>query len=182
MNWKPYADRLASEVTHAVSRWRPVVATVPRHVFVPRWWAWSASGAGFYADTWELREEPADPDGWLDTAYSDRSLITRVGPLHADYAAPGQRATGRPTSSATLPGLVVQTAAGDDPPTVHQSGPRRLWDILDDTRHAWLRDGSLPAYGAKVTITPDGSIHLKRGRWQAEIPASEGEAALRSGG
>jgi protein-L-isoaspartate O-methyltransferase len=110
LNWKPYADRLASEVTHAVSRWRPVVATVPRHVFVPRWWAWSASGAGFYADTWELREGPADPDGWLDTAYSDRSLITRVGPLHADYAAPGQQATGRPTSSAALPGLVVQMA------------------------------------------------------------------------
>jgi len=72
-------------------------------------------------------------------------------------------------------------AAAAGPP-VHQSGPRRLWDILDDTRHAWLRDGSLPAYGAKVTITPDGSIHLERGRWQAEIPASEGEAALRSGG
>jgi hypothetical protein len=51
-------------------------------------------------------------------------------------------------------------------PVVHQSGPHRLWDTLDRLRHAWLRDGSLPAYGAKVTITPDGGITLKRGRWQ----------------
>jgi hypothetical protein len=34
-----------------------------------------------------------------------------------------------------------------------------------------LRDRSLPGYGAKVTITPDGGIHLKRGRWRADIPA-----------
>jgi hypothetical protein len=63
------------------------------------------------------------------------------------------------------------TGTADDPSVVHQSSPRRLWDITDDIRHAWLRDGRLPAYGATVTITPDGSIHLTRGRWQATIPA-----------
>jgi protein-L-isoaspartate O-methyltransferase len=63
------------------------------------------------------------------------------------------------------------SGSGDDPPVVHESGPRRLWDILDGLRRTWLRDGSLSAYGAKVTITPDGAIHLKRGRWQAAIPA-----------
>ena len=36
------------------------------------------------------------------------------------------------------------TGAGDDTPTVHQGGPRRLWDILDGIRLDWLRDGSLP--------------------------------------
>lgn len=61
------------------------------------------------------------------------------------------------------------TGTGDDPPAVHQSGSQRLWDILDDLRHTWLRDGSLPAYGADVTITPGGGIHLQRGRWQAAI-------------
>jgi protein-L-isoaspartate O-methyltransferase len=58
----------------------------------------------------------------------------------------------------------------DGLPVVHQSGPRRLWDIVDDLRGAWLRDGTLPAYGAAVTITPDGTIQLTRGRWQATIP------------
>ena len=58
---------------------------------------------------------------------------------------------------------------GRPAPVVHQSGPRWLWDDLDSIRHAWLRDGSLPAYGAKVTISPDGSVHLTRGRGQATI-------------
>jgi hypothetical protein len=58
------------------------------------------------------------------------------------------------------------------PPVVRQEGPRRLWDIADEIRHAWLTDGTLPAYGAAVTITPDGAIRLVKGRWQAEIPAT----------
>jgi protein-L-isoaspartate O-methyltransferase len=61
------------------------------------------------------------------------------------------------------------SATADDPPAVHQSGPRRLWDTLDSIRHTWLRDGNLPTYGASVTITPDGSVHLSRGRWQATL-------------
>ena len=36
------------------------------------------------------------------------------------------------------------TGTRDGPPTVHQSGPQRLWDILDGIRLGWLRDGSLP--------------------------------------
>jgi SAM-dependent methyltransferase len=62
------------------------------------------------------------------------------------------------------------TGTADDRPLVHQSGPRRLWDIVDEIRHAWLRDGKLPAYGASVTIAPDGAITLKRGGWRTSIP------------
>jgi protein-L-isoaspartate O-methyltransferase len=358
LDWKPHAERLAGEVTDPVSRWRPLVASVPRHVFVPHWMA---------------------------AAYKDRTLVTRLGPLHADHAQPAGHPSGRPTSSSTQPGLVVQmyrhagitdgadildvgtgsgygcallarrlgdhrvtsvdvddyqvkaaaerladiglhpdvtacdatgalpgcydrivsmmsvapipagwltalrpggrlvtvlagtglivtadktpdggaagrtewdragfmaarsgpdypprlldefpdardadgeqvaagrypvvsishawelwsmlgvmvpgvqdhyeesgdgqrtawllhpdgswaraTVTADGPPVVHQAGPRRLWDILDDIRDAWLRDGTLPAYGASVTITPGGGIQLTRGRWQAAIPA-----------
>lgn len=386
MDWKPHAERLAGEVTHPVSRWRPAVAAVPRHVLVPCWWAWSAPGPGFRSFPWTLRDGPASPGAWLGAAYSDRSLVTRIGPLHADHAGPGDRPAGPPTSSATMPGLAVQmlqhgriadgmdvldvgtgsgygcavlaarlgghhvtsidvdgyltkaaterldrtglhpkvvtcdatgplpgtydriiatvavrpipaswlaalrpggrlvatitgtsliitadktpdggaagrtewdrasfmqtrggpdydglpglinrfarirdaegehvstgrypvvnvaeaqelystlgvtvpggvlhnyrqsadgertawmlahdgswaraTGTGDDPPAVHQSGPRRLWDILDDLRHTWLRDGSLPVHGANVTVTPGGGIRLRRGRWQAAI-------------
>ncbi len=350
---------------------------------MPRWWSWSAAGSGFGSDVWELRDGPADEGGWLCAAYGDRSLVTQVGPLHADHGQLGDRVVGMPTSSATLPGLIVQmlrhahlvdgadvldvgtgsgygcavlarrlggqhvtsvdvdayltevaaerlagiglrpqlmtcdatgplpgaydrivatvavrpipaswlaalrpggrlvttitgtaliitadktddggatgrtewdragfmhtradadyppglgerfaiireaegdqigvgcypvvnvveaweiwsmlgivapgiehhyqqagdgrrtawmlhpdgswaraTSADGDTPTVHQSGPRRLWDILDDIRHRWLRDGSLPVYGATVTITPDGVCYLKRGRWRATV-------------
>ena len=102
MDWKARADRLAAEVTHPASRWRPLVAAMPRHVFVPRWWAWSQRGPLLWHDTWELRDGPADPPGWLDAAYSDKSLVTRVWPLHADHAGPADRPTGRPTSSQRL--------------------------------------------------------------------------------
>jgi hypothetical protein len=64
------------------------------------------------------------------------------------------------------------TATGHQPPRIRQAGPRRLWDHLDNLRDQWLRDGSLPAYGATVIITPDGSITFQRGTWEATIPAS----------
>ena len=385
MNWEPRAAQLAAAVTHPASRWRPAVTAVPRHLFTPRWWTWAGPGPGLWHDTWELRDGPADPAAWLGAAYADRSLITQVGPLHADHAAPVDRPTGLPTSSATLPGLLLQmyrhavitdstdvldigtgsgygtallchrlgdrrvtsvdvdeyltkaaadrldstgqhpqvtaadatgplpgtydrivstvavrpvpaswltalrpggrlvttitgtsliitadktpdggatgqtewdragfmrtrtgpayppaaleqftairdargdqvttgrfpvvnvneawelystlgltlpgvehhfeedpdgtrtawmvypdgswaraSAVGDEPPVVHQSGPQRLHDMLDGLRDGWLNDGSLPAYGAKVTIGPDGSLTFRRGRWTASIPA-----------
>jgi hypothetical protein len=61
------------------------------------------------------------------------------------------------------------TSANGEAPIVHQSGPRRLWDLLDDIRDTWLCDGSLPLYGATATISPDGATHLQRGRWQAAM-------------
>ena len=61
------------------------------------------------------------------------------------------------------------SAEGSDPPVVHQSGARRLWDLLDEVREMWLREGSLPVYGASATISPNGSIHLRRGKWCATL-------------
>ncbi|HEY1619724.1 MAG TPA: methyltransferase domain-containing protein, partial [Streptosporangiaceae bacterium] len=66
---------------------------------VPRWWQ---DGTG------ELRDGPAGPAAWLTAAYCDQTLVTRIGSRHADLAAPGTRARGLPTSSGTLPGLVVR--------------------------------------------------------------------------
>ncbi len=376
--WERHAAWLAGRVTEPGSRWRPVVTAVPRHLFVPRWWA---SGDG-----WQLRDGPAMPvEDWLGGVYRDMSLVTQVGTLHADHASRDDRPDGRPTSSSTMPGLVVAmyrhamisdgvdvldvgtgsgygaallatrfgdehvtsidvdpylikaaeerldrtglhpvltvtdatgplpgtydrivsmtsvapvpaswlaalrpggrlvttltgtgllvtanrtrdggargqtehyragfmeartgpdyppsllhaipgaldgdagevttgrylvvntswawelcsmlgvtvpgiehhfetaedgtrtawlahpdgswaraSAKDDDPPVVRQGGPRRLWDKVDEIRHDWLTDGSLPAYGAAVTISADGSVRLEKGRWQATIPA-----------
>ncbi|WP_214409873.1 methyltransferase domain-containing protein [Sphaerisporangium fuscum] len=376
MDWQSRAHQLADRVTHPGSRWRAAVAGTPRHRFVPAWWAWSG-------DHWEVRYGPADEAAWLDNAYRDKTLVTKIGTLHADQAEAHDAPTGRPTSSSTLPGLVLQmyrharigdkdrildvgTGSGygtallchlfgqdqvtsidvdeyvtsvatsrladldhhpriapidataqlpwtfdrivamvavrpipaswlaalnpggrlvttisntslivsavktddggavgqverdwamfmktrtgadyppgltslmqtarttegdrvklgrfpvidieenawelrsmleimapgveldhhqagatrialmvhedgswaravqtdDEPPVVHQGGPRRLWDVLDEARDHWLRNGMLPLYGASVRITPDGAIHLRRGRWKATI-------------
>ena len=380
MNWQAHAAWLARQVTQPRSRWRPLIAAMPRHEFVPRWW--SDHGHG-----WTPQDGPSMPgQEWADAVYRDMSLITQVGTQHADHAASHDRPQGRPTSSSTMPGLVVTmyrhamidddtdildigtgtgygaallaarlgddrvttididpylvktaeeriaatglrplaavadatgplpghydrivsmtsvapippswlaalrpggrivttltgtgliitanktpdggaagqtefdragfmhartapdyppgllrtipgaldgdtgdittgrypvvnisrawelystigvtlpgiehhyeegedgtrtawlahpdgswaraTATGDEPPEVRQDGPQRLWDTADQIRHTWLTDGNLPAYGAAVTITPDGAIHLKKGRWKATIPAS----------
>ncbi|MFC5187148.1 methyltransferase domain-containing protein [Actinomadura harenae] len=108
MDWKPHAARLAEQVTHTTSRWRPIVESVPRHVFVPRWWSWDRPAPGPYGSAvWSLVNGPADRQAWFTAAYTDRSRVTRVGALHADDARADEQATGSPTSSATLPGLVV---------------------------------------------------------------------------
>jgi protein-L-isoaspartate O-methyltransferase len=101
VDWEPAAARLAVGVTDPTSRWRPLVAATPRHVFVPRWWEREGT------TDWTVRDGPASASDWLAAAYSDRSLVTRVGIAHADHARPGDHSQGRPTSSSTMPGLVV---------------------------------------------------------------------------
>ncbi|MBT2228842.1 methyltransferase domain-containing protein [Nonomuraea sp. NEAU-A123] len=105
MTWHEHAARLAASVTSRGSRWREPVTTTPRHLFVPRWWD-TPTGASF--GTWQLRDGLADEQEWLATGYRDESLITQVAGVHADHATPGQVLAGRPTSSSTLPGLVVR--------------------------------------------------------------------------
>ncbi|WP_217169994.1 methyltransferase domain-containing protein [Streptomyces sp. AC512_CC834] len=100
MIWETCAADLADRVTHRSSRWRRPVARIPRHVFVPAWWEAED-------DQWVLRD-PVNEGQWYPAAYADRSLVTRVGPRHADRAKPDDHPTGRPTSSATLPSLVVR--------------------------------------------------------------------------
>ncbi|MFJ1756522.1 hypothetical protein [Kitasatospora sp. NPDC088134] len=100
-DWRPRAAALSAAVVHPASRWAQPLARTPRHVFVPRWWR-------HLPDTgWTLREGAADEQRWLSAAYTDHTLVTRVGPLHADHADPADHPEGLPTSSSTLPTLVV---------------------------------------------------------------------------
>jgi protein-L-isoaspartate O-methyltransferase len=101
MDWETHARRLAADVVRPDSRWHEPLATTPRHEFVPRWFANKGC-------RWVLRHGADDTEAWMHAAYTDQTLVTRVGPLHADYAEPGSVTEGQPTSSSTLPGLVVQ--------------------------------------------------------------------------
>jgi hypothetical protein len=92
VDWQSQARRLADEVTDPVSRWYAPLSFTPRHVFVPRWW-----------ENRTLHDGPADEQAWMAAAYSDRTLVTQLGPLHADHATPGDRPAGAPTSSSTWP-------------------------------------------------------------------------------
>jgi hypothetical protein len=60
-------------------------------------------------------------------------------------------------------------ATGHEIPLVHQSGPRRLWDELDDLREEWLVNGYFQLYGARAFIAHNGAVLLARGGWKATI-------------
>ncbi|MFD0628543.1 hypothetical protein ACFQ2K_43900 [Streptomyces sanglieri] len=59
----------------------------------------------------------------------------------------------------------AETMPGARTSTVHQGGPRRLYDLLDQIRWYWVENGELPVYGARVVIAPDGTTTLSRGGW-----------------
>lgn len=100
-DWPGRAVALADTVTTAHDGWGSAVASIPRHQFVPAWWEPDAGG-------WALRTGRAAPGEWGDAAYADRTLVTRVGADHADHATAWDRPAGRPTSSATEPGLLLR--------------------------------------------------------------------------
>ncbi|MFD7136956.1 methyltransferase domain-containing protein [Streptomyces sp. NPDC059894] len=100
MDWEPYAAGLAAQVAHPGSDWWGPLTDTPRHEFVERWFTPGERG-------WLVVDGPSDETAWAKAAYADSTLVTRVGPVHADHAQPGQAVTGHPTSSSTLPSLVV---------------------------------------------------------------------------
>src|SRR5258708_6485231 len=94
---------MAANIADPGSRWHAAVRSVPRHLLVPRWFTQRRDG-----ETGEVREGSSDEPTWLDAAYDGRrTLVTRIGTVHADHADPGTRYDGWSTSSATMPGLVL---------------------------------------------------------------------------
>ncbi|SQD99562.1 Methyltransferase type 11 [Parafrankia sp. Ea1.12] len=130
-SWRAHARTLADQVTHPGSRWHQALVDTPRHRFVPAWWDDSDG-------PWVLRR------GQLAGAYADRSLVTRVGPLHADLAEDDDHPRGRPTSSSTAPSLAV---------TMYRYGHlSRGLDIADV--------GTGSGYGAALLARRYGSRHV----------------------
>ncbi|MEV0277750.1 methyltransferase domain-containing protein [Streptomyces sp. NPDC050610] len=173
MEWQQAARKLAGEATGPGSRWRAAVESVPRHELIPRWWRHDGSGG------WMLRDGAADPEAWRAGGYANRSLITRVGRLHADHAGPDDRPTGTPTSSATLPSLVVRMLRHgrlDDDADVldvgtgsgysaalltHRFGDRRVTSVDVDpylTEAASERLGRLGLHPAIETVDATGPL------------------------
>lgn len=94
--------------------WRPAIETVPRHLFVP----------GFYLPTGQISpqgleiSEPItaklDYERWLDTVYTDTSLATQIDGDEPNWDHPEPYEGGTPTSSSTMPSLVVGMWADAD--------------------------------------------------------------------
>jgi methyltransferase of ATP-grasp peptide maturase system len=107
-DFRPLAQRLADQLADAgdlrSEAWRAAVEAVPRHLFVPAFFRETDSPR---ETLWEpvTRERIGDAE-WLRLSYTNETWVTQ---LDHDIL-PEQRETpspGVPTSSSTLPGLVV---------------------------------------------------------------------------
>ncbi|MEU4836011.1 ATP-grasp peptide maturase system methyltransferase [Streptosporangium sp. NPDC023615] len=97
------ADRLVLNGCLRDPGWREAVESVAREPFLGS----AIAGATGYGDRWEVaRREEMGEDEWLDLVYRDETWVTQVDGVMVD-AARGP-ALGAPTSSSTLPGLVVR--------------------------------------------------------------------------
>ena len=146
MDWTPHAERLAAEVTYPQSRWYGPITATPRHLLVPRWWQSRRQRSRGIWDPWqwEVCDGLGDPEQWLSAAYADQTLVTRIGPLHADHAGPDDHPTGRATSSSTMPGLVLRMLRHT-----------RVYDGADV-----LDVGTGPGYGAALLAHRLGDRHV----------------------
>jgi methyltransferase of ATP-grasp peptide maturase system len=70
------ADRLAASGALRSPRWISAFETVPRHVFVPKFYVDPA-----HRGNWELVDgaAPGQRDRWLDLVYRDDALVTKLG-------------------------------------------------------------------------------------------------------
>jgi methyltransferase of ATP-grasp peptide maturase system len=103
------AATLADEGAITSPHWREAFATVPRHLFTPRFFLHADDG-GFQA------VDSGDPE-WLAAVYSDRTLVTQ---LDADDSAWHRTretgpTSGRPSSSSTQPRLMAWMLHALDP-------------------------------------------------------------------
>jgi protein-L-isoaspartate O-methyltransferase len=140
--WAKAAEALADKVTADAPEWRDTVANTPRHLLVPNWWQPVPDGP---EREWARVSHSSDGDaGFSGAAYANKTLVTRVGSLHADQASDGDRATGDPTSSGTVPALIVDMAHRLDARTGH-----RILDV-----------GTGTGYSAALFARRFGSAHV----------------------
>lgn len=161
------ADRLAADGLLAEPGWWAAVEAVPREPFLgPAVYRPADGPSGFH---WEpVRRAETGEDTWLRMAYDDLTWVTQVdGVLAEDAAGP---VAGAPTSSSTLPSLVVRMleAAGIDVGDsvleigtgtgystallCHRLGARRVTSIEYDPAVAARASRAITAAGFQPTL------------------------------
>ncbi|WP_406436316.1 ATP-grasp peptide maturase system methyltransferase [Streptomyces sp. NBC_00631] len=108
------AEQLARDGSVADPRWLAAVEEVPRHRFVPGFYLSSGKLDEHGLTVWEPVTAELDRGKWLTAAYSDATLITQFDDQEPDWTAPRIRHGGAPTSSSTLPSLVLRMWADAD--------------------------------------------------------------------
>ncbi|MDI6407462.1 ATP-grasp peptide maturase system methyltransferase [Streptomyces albus] len=138
------AKDLAEDGILADSAWRAAVETVPRHQFVPGFYLPTDERDAHGLTVWEPVTAELDYGRWLAATYSDTTLITQFDGDEPDWEQPAVRHGGAPTSSSTLPSLVV-----------------RMWaDAEIQEGHTVLEIGTGTGYSAALACERLGSAHV----------------------
>ncbi len=88
--------------------WRRAVEEVPRHRFVPGFYQSTEAPSELGLTVWQPVTAASDYGRWLAAAYTDTTLITQFDGEEPDWDHADRREGGAPTSSSTLPSLVMQ--------------------------------------------------------------------------
>ncbi|MGQ4516814.1 ATP-grasp peptide maturase system methyltransferase [Streptomyces sp. DW26H14] len=108
------AEDLADDGALTDPGWRSAVERVPRHRFVPGFYLPADERDGQGLTVWEPVTAESGRDRWLAAVYSDTTLVTQFDGEEPDWNDPHVRHGGAPTSSSTLPSLVVRMWADAD--------------------------------------------------------------------
>ncbi|MFI7103386.1 ATP-grasp peptide maturase system methyltransferase [Streptomyces sp. NPDC050161] len=146
------ADRLTEDGTLTEPEWRSAARTVPRELFTGSYFM---PVAGSVPTSYRLVRE--GKPGWLEGVYSDDTLITQLdGRIRPDDVTEGT-VTGSPSSSSTLPSLVL-----------------RMWQQLGaEVGHQVLEIGTGTGYSTALGAHRLGDANLT----SIEYDPAVGEAA-----
>ncbi|MEJ1195832.1 MULTISPECIES: ATP-grasp peptide maturase system methyltransferase [unclassified Streptomyces] len=137
--------------------WRATMDRVPRHVFVPGFYLAADERDERGLTVWEPVTADIDYGRWLAAAYSDATLITQLDGEEVDWRNPAVRHGGAPTSSSTLPSLVL-----------------RMWSDADVIEgHTVLEIGTGTGYSTALACERLGSSHVT----SVEVDSDRLEAA-----
>ncbi|MFC8099992.1 ATP-grasp peptide maturase system methyltransferase [Streptomyces sp. NPDC057363] len=138
------AKDLAETGSPVDQAWQAVAERVPRHAFVPGFYLPAEERDERGLTVWEPVTADIDYGRWLASAYSDTTLITQLDGEEADWENPVVRHGGAPTSSSTLPSLVL-----------------RMWSDADITEgHTVLEIGTGSGYSTALACERLGSSHV----------------------
>ncbi|MER0245311.1 methyltransferase domain-containing protein [Streptomyces sp. HSW2009] len=151
-------------------RWLDVFSTVPRHLFVPRWYEMGTTDKGVAA--WRMLD--TTDERRLPLVYRDETLVTTLDPDTAERV-DEHTWTGIPTSSSTLPsvlaGMLEDLGIEDDDLVLHiGTGTGYLVALL------CARLGQRAVYSIDIdpTTVESAREHLAQAGYEPQLAVGDG--------
>ncbi|PKR44595.1 ATP-grasp peptide maturase system methyltransferase [Streptomyces sp. EAG2] len=155
------AEAIAVDGELADPAWREAAESVPRELFTGSYLEPVPGGTETC-----YRPVRRDDEGWLRGVYADRTLVTQLdGRVRADEVAGDEPVTGSPSSSSTLPSLVL-----------------RMWRQLEvEPQHRVLEVGTGTGYSTALGAHRLGDARITSIEYDPAVAASAASALAAAG-